>query len=262
MATIEEETPPTTYLPSVGAPEYQCGAYGQWELKEKLGNSRERGYFNDFDHEPPGHYIVRDDHIWMSTSRLERESHAIHVTHATGTVVVCGVGMGMYLYNIAGLERVERILAVDIDPATIDLVRNATSFETWPGKDKIRFVNKDALKLTPADIGPGPVDYLYVDIWPELGNPEAIAQTQAIQAVVKAKTVGWWGQELDFIEWLYTHWPKQNAPTLPDLVDFMESIDMPIEEHSPAYLLACAQAGKVFSGYGATPSAKARRKRR
>jgi hypothetical protein len=262
MLTVEEKQPLSPHFSNVGAPEYEPGTYGEWALKEKPEDSNERGYFNDFDHEPPGYYIVRDNHVWMSTSRLERESHAIHVKHATGTVVVCGVGMGMYLYNIAGLERVERIVAIDLDPATIDLVQKATGFETWPGKDKIRFVNKDALKLTPADIGPGPVDYLYVDIWPELGNPQAIVETQAIQSVVNARTVGWWGQELDFIEWLYTHWPKQKEPTLPDLVDFMESIAMPIEEHSSDYILACGRAGAVYASYGATPSARARRKRR
>jgi hypothetical protein len=168
----------------------------------------------------------------------------------------------MYLYNIAAQERVEQIVAVDLDPAVIDLVQNATNFQTWPGRGKIRFVSKDALKLTPADIGPEPVDYLYVDIWPELGDPQAVAQTQAIQSAVNARTVGWWGQELDFIEWLYTHWPRQKMPTLADLVDFMESIQMPIEEHSAAYILACARAGAVFAGYGATPFAKAYRRNR
>jgi hypothetical protein len=65
--------------------------------------------------EPPGYFLERDGDMWMSTSRLERESHAIHVKHATGNVVVCGVGMGMYLFNIAGLDRVERIVAVELD---------------------------------------------------------------------------------------------------------------------------------------------------
>ena len=262
MPTLTEIEPPTPHLPSVTAPGYACGAYGGWTLREKSYDSRARGYFSDMDVEPPGHFLERDGDVWMSTSRLERESHAIHVKHATGNVVVCGVGMGMYLYNIAALERVERIIAVELDSAVIDLLHNATGFETWPGKEKIRFVNKDALKLTPADLGTNPIDYLYVDIWPELGNPDAIVQTQAIQSVVKAKTVGWWGQELDFIEWLYAHWPKQKEPTLPDLVDFMESIEMPIEEHSLEYILACAKAGGVFAHYGSTPFAKARRKRR
>ena len=262
MPTLAEKDPPSSPFPFVAAPDYQCGDYGRWTLKVKPDESRERGYFTRFDVEPPGYYLVRDGNIWMSTSRLERESHGLHLKHASGNVVVCGVGMGMYLFNIAALERVQQIVAVELDAAVIDLVKNATGFESWPGREKIRFVNKDALDLTPADIGLDSVDYLYVDIWPELGNPQAIAQTQAIQAVVKAKTVGWWGQELDFMEWLYTHWPKQKTPTLADLVDFMESIGLPIDEHTPAYMTACAQAGAVFAEYGKTPFAVAQRKRR
>lgn len=262
MPNQAEQNISSPHLPSVAAPEYECGDYGRWTLKLKAGESRERGYFTGFDVEPPGYYLVRDGDIWMSTSRLERESHALHVKHARGKVVVCGVGMGMYLFNIAAMEAVEQIVAVEVDPAIIDLVRNAANFESWIGQEKIRFVNKNALQLTPADLGPEPVDFLYVDIWPELGNPQAIAQTQAIQAIVNANMVGWWGQELDFLEWLYTHWPRQSAPALADLVDFMESIQMPIEEHTPDYILACAQAGKVYAEYGRMPFALAQRKRR
>jgi len=243
-------------------PEYRCGTYGAWTLKHKPGDSLERGYFTGTDTEPPGYYLVRNGDIWMSTSRLERESHAVHLKHARGNVVVCGIGMGMYLYNIAAHPLVEQIIAVDIDAEIIDLVQQATDFQTWPGKSKIRFVNKDAMQLTAGDIGMEQVDYLYVDIWPELGNPRAVAQTQAIQAVVNARTVGWWGQEIDFIDWLFHHWPKQQQPALADFVDFTESIGLPIEEHTAAYLLGCRQAGTVFATYGSLPFAVSQRKRR
>src|SRR5258708_4132125 len=132
-------------LPRLEVPDYYCGVYGDWTLKEKPGESFERGYFTGYDTEPPGHYIMRNGHIWMSTSRLERESHAIHLKHARGNVVMCGVGMGMYLYNISCQPEVERIIAVDLDPNVIELVQNATNFQEWPGRDKIRFVHKDAL---------------------------------------------------------------------------------------------------------------------
>ena len=198
----------------------------------------------------------------MSTSRLERESHAVHLKYAKGNVVVCGVGMGMYLYNIACREKVERIVAVDLDPCVIELVQNATRFESWPGRDKIRFVNRNALELTPADIGSDPVDYLYVDIWPELGNPQAIPQTQAIQSIVNAATVGWWGQEIDFIDWLFSQRPGREVPSAQDFLDFMKQTGLPIEEHSAAFMTGCRQAGIVFADYGLLPFALAMRKGR
>src|SRR6185437_15577773 len=116
-------------------PDYQCGYYGEWELKQKLGDSFERGYFTGFDTEPPGHFIVKDRHVWMSTSRLERESHSFHLKHARGNVVMCGVGMGLYLFNLAASPQVERICAVELDPNVIELVKNATGFESWPGRE-------------------------------------------------------------------------------------------------------------------------------
>jgi hypothetical protein len=241
-------------LPFPQSPNYCCGTYGNWSLEEKFGDSFERGYFTGFDVEPPGHYLVNDGDIWMSTSRLERESHAVHLKHAKGNVVVCGVGMGMFLFNIASQPMVDRIVAIDLDANVINLVRHATHFESWLGREKIRFVNKDALKLNPADIGLEQVDYLYVDIWPELGMAEAVAQTQMIQSVVKGQKVGWWGQEINFIDWLCPHKPQGHLPGISDLVDFMQAIGLPIEEQSAAYVRACQQAEKLFGTYRASLS--------
>jgi hypothetical protein len=240
-------------LPFPQSPDYHCGKYGSWTLKEKLGDSFECGYFTGFDDEPPGHFLVSaQNHVWMSTSRLERESHAIHMKYAKGNVVVCGVGMGMYLFNIASLPRVNQIVAVDLDANVIDLVRHATAFESWQGGEKIRFVNKNALQLTSADIGMGQVDYLYVDIWPELGMAEAVTQTQKIQSIVKARKVGWWGQEIDFIDWLFTRRPKEHLPAVADFIDFARVTGLPIEEHSDEYVFGCRQAAQLFSAYRAS----------
>ena len=236
-------------LPYPATPTYSIGKYGAWTLHEKSRITSERGYFTGFDEEPKGHFLVRDGDIWMSTSRLERESHAIHVKHARGNVVVCGVGMGMYLYNIAALPAVTKIVAVEIDADIIDLVQRATNFASWPGHEKISFVNRNALELSPADIGNHPIDYLYVDIWPELGNPEAIPHTQAIQAMVNARRVGWWGQELDFMEWLFDRRPRDHVATPADLLEFIRATGLRVEEQSPSYLLACRHAAAVFSGY-------------
>lgn len=123
-------------LPLPQPPTYSCGRYGNWALEEKLGDTFERGYFTGFDVEPPGHYLVNGGDIWMSTSHLERESHAVHLKHAKGNVVVCGVGMGMFLFNIASQPTVDRIVAIDLDSNVINLVRHLTNFKAWVGRDK------------------------------------------------------------------------------------------------------------------------------
>ncbi len=238
-------------LPYPQSPQYSCGKYGEWALRDKPLESIER-LFTDFDNEPPGNYLIKNGHIWMSTSRLERESHAIHLKHAKGNVLVCGVGMGMYLFNIAAKPEVEKIIAVDLDPVILDLVQQATGFKSWVGWDKITFVRKDALELSPEDLGPEQIDYLYIDIWPELGNPEALAQTRMIQSVVDAKRVGWWGQEIDFMDWLSGHRAKNHLPVTADLADFMRAVGMRVEEQTANYLMGCRQADQVFAKYRAT----------
>jgi hypothetical protein len=72
-------------FPYPDAPPYSTGQYGDWTLYAKPEATYERGYFTGFGVEPPGHYLVRDGHIWMSDSRLERESHALHLKHAAGS---------------------------------------------------------------------------------------------------------------------------------------------------------------------------------
>lgn len=248
-------------LPYPASPSYCCGDYRGWALKYKAVETMELGYFTGYGAEPPGHYLENQGDVWMSTSRLERESHAVHLRHARGTVVVCGAGMGMYLFNIAALPAVDRIVAVDRDAAVIDLVRRGTGFDDWAGRDKIRFVHRDALRLTPDDLGPGPVDYLYVDIWPELGDPAAVSQTRAIQAVVGATTVGWWGQELDFVEWAFHHRPPGHAVDVADLHAFMAAHGLRIEEPTASYVAGCRRAAEVYSAYGTLPFAAALRAR-
>lgn len=246
-------------FPYPASPPYSTGRYGEWTIWDKPEETRELGYFTGFGAEPPGHYLVRDGHIWMSDSRLERESHAVHLKHARGNVVVCGVGMGMYLFNIAALPRVERIIAVDMERSVMDLVQHATGFDDWPGRRKITFVLKNALELTPEDIGPHPIDFLYVDIWPELGDPGTVSQTRAIQAVVKADKVGWWGQELDFVQWLFEHRPKGHVPTLADHVAFEATVGLPMDKASVDYVSGCSRAGTVYANYGTLPFAMANR---
>ncbi|MDB5295542.1 MAG: hypothetical protein JWO31_1525 [Phycisphaerales bacterium] len=248
------------HLPYPSAPDYLCGDYRGWSLRHKPVETTERGYFTGLGAEPPGHYLENQGDVWMSTSRLERESHAVHVDRARGTVVVCGVGMGLYLFNVAGRPEVDRVIAVDRDGSTIDLVQRGTGFDRWPGRDKVTFVHADALKLTPADLGGAAADYLYVDIWPELGDPAAVRDTQAIQAVVRAKAVGWWGEELDFVEWVFQNRPRGHVPDVADLRAFAAETKLPpAEEPSAAYVESCLRAAKVYAADGSLAFAVAHR---
>ena len=239
-------------LPYPTSPPYRCGAFGGgWTMKHKAEETVERGYFTGLGAEPPGHYLEHDGYCWMSTSRLERESHAVHVARARGTVVVCGVGMGMYLHNIVARPKVDRVVAVDRDPAVIAMIRgDGAGIETWTGREKLRFVQADALRLTPDDLraatGGATVDYLYVDIWPELCDSSAVSHVQAIQRVVGAAEVGWWGQEVDFVEWAFHRRPAGHEPGVDDLRAFIAETGLWTGEPTAAYVAACRRAAAVY----------------
>lgn len=138
---------------------------------------------------------------------------------------------------------------------------SATGFDDWVGHNKVTFLHKDALALTPGDFGDSRADYLYVDIWPELADPGAVTETRAIQDVVNARSVGWWGQELDFIEWAFHYRSHGHAVTVDDLRAFAEACGLAIGERSEAYVQACRAAAAVYATYGSLSFAIATRER-
>jgi hypothetical protein len=224
MATHSPYRPESSILP-----EYKVGPFGNWRVttthrpdklallddEEKLSaNAR---YTKSYRYSKTGthaekhfHMLQKQEedgawHTWMCTSMLEIESQVIHVHYATGTVVVVGVGMGMTLKAIADKPEVKRVLAIDIDPQIINFIHEMTDFEHWEGRHKITFLQADALALDQDWMiahGFYEPDYLYVDIWPVLMDDRSMPDTQAVQEVLNAKALGFWGQEVEFIAWL------------------------------------------------------------
>jgi hypothetical protein len=127
---------------------------------------------------------------------------------------------------------------VELDPQVIDLLRQAADFETWPGFEKLRVVITDGLSYLP-DL---PVDHLYADIWATPGEAQSIPDMQRIQANVRAKQAGWWGQELLFVDWL-----AGETPTLEKYTAWAEALGLPlIERDNPAYPAAVEQVSRSY----------------
>jgi hypothetical protein len=86
------------------------------------------------------------------------------------------------------------------------------------------------------------VDHLYADIWATPGEQRAITDMQRIQANVRARQVGWWGQELLFLDWL-----AGETPTVENYSDWANELGLPlIEQDSPAYTVAVEQVSKSY----------------
>jgi hypothetical protein len=231
-------------MPYPDVPKYVPGTYGAWTLVD-MPAFRQYGYFTPRRREEAYSGLVRDDRVWMTSSRMERESHAFHLGVARGRAVVCGVGMGMYLYNLCRLDRVRQIIAIDIDADVIELLQRATDYASWPGREKIRFVHADARQAPAEQIGAEPADHLYVDIWPDLGTAEALPETRQIQSIVHAKQVGYWGQEIDFGHW---HAARRGArrPSILDGAAFSRHCRLPLGQLPQPYLEAACAAQNLF----------------
>ena len=139
--------------------------------------------------------LVRDGLTWMSLSPKELESQMPHLAAAHGTVVVCGLGMGVMAYAVSARASVERLVVVDKDPEVIAMFHRFADFDNWPQRHKIEIVEADAREVRVDN-----VDFLYADIWPFLRMDCMVPDMQAIQANIAAPSCGYWGQELDMVD--------------------------------------------------------------
>ncbi len=139
--------------------------------------------------------LVRDGRTWMSLVPGEMESQMPHLAAARGTVVVCGLGMGVMAYAVSARRAVERVVVVEKDPEVIAMFRQFADFETWPQRAKIDIVEADARQVRVDG-----VDFLYADIWPCYRMDCMVPDMQAIQGNIQAPLCGYWGQELDMVD--------------------------------------------------------------
>ena len=207
----------------------------------------QRGYWSGFDWEPCFWYLVRDGRVWMSTSRMERESHALHLKHAKGVVVVCGVGLGMFLYNVCCKPDVTRVIAVDIDEHLLSWCRERA--RRWVGGDKIKFLYADAKELNRTmlsrEFGVQELpDYLYVDIWSDMDPDCALPDVQHIQGNVRARVVSWWTQEIAFVRWCMESGVPKGKIDLDAFDCWSLDTGLLTPERSGAYLRYCVAVAR------------------
>jgi len=188
--------------PEPVVPRYRPASIGKWKCSPTPAGNAILGYWRPQNWVPPGWMFERKTGNkwvkWMSLTPMELESHMPHIAAARGTVVVAGLGMGMYLYNILRKPEVTRVIVLERDKAVVKLLSHTAQFTTWQGSSKLELVIGDAFNYRP-DF---PVDYLYADIWEFLGDERALPDTQILQANIQAKEVGFWGQEWDYIDYL------------------------------------------------------------
>jgi hypothetical protein len=188
-------------------PRWNSGQVGSWSLRPRM-QGYASSYLAETALQPAHSCLSRGGEVWMCDSLLELESHAWHVHRAHGSVLVGGLGMGLYAALAAAKPTVARVLVTETDREVVELFRR-TLDQNWPGLDKIRIVQADVtdpdFALQVPILLPDGVDCLYVDIWPDYPNTHASAQTSALARRTHAHEAGWWGQELGFADWCANH---------------------------------------------------------
>jgi peptidoglycan hydrolase-like protein with peptidoglycan-binding domain len=182
-------------------PVYQEASVGEWRIiKRPYGkNIRQRkrcvGYWSN-DSVVKSRYswtLFKEERVWMSLTPMELESQGYHARLAHGRVVVAGLGMGAVVSTLLTNPRVSHITVIEQDAHVIELLKKSAVWFTE--SPRLEIENMNALDYVPA-ITP---DTFIADIWPMLGADEAVTQMKLMQANIEAKTIGWWGQEIDLV---------------------------------------------------------------
>lgn len=187
---------PDLPFPSMPAPPYNPVRGANWSLDQAYIIASP-GYFTGPRALTWMNYLLKRDGIaWMSLTPGEVESQAPHVAAARGTVVVCGLGMGVVAYAMSARQAVERVVVVERDPEVIAMFHAFSNFEHWPQRTKVEIVQSDACTFRMDG-----VDFLYADIWPYYRMDTMLPDMRRMHANMPAPLCGYWGQELDMVDW-------------------------------------------------------------
>lgn len=159
---------------------------------------------------------------WMSLTPMEMESQELGCRHASGHVVVMGLGMGWAAANAALNPAVTRVTVVERDPEVIEVVGQSGVFGQVPaGAAPITVIAGDAYAFTPD----APVDTLLADIWLPLFGAERDQEVRRMRANTGARRVYFWGQEM-----VIAHRARRAglAPTRETVAGIIADMDLPL----------------------------------
>ena len=188
---------PKEFTPLI-TPQYKTASLEDWSLFQCNAQNHPRkvlAYYRNNVDLPRNYWVLtQNETVWMSLTPMELESQGYHGRMATGHVVVAGLGMGALVHHLLNYNsKVTKVTVVETNPKVVEILALATDWFV-PGK-RLEVVIGDARQFVPNQT----IDTLIVDIWPGLGQPNAASDVQAIQNNVRAKIVGWWGQELSLV---------------------------------------------------------------
>lgn len=231
-------SPPGLPYPSMPVPRFKAGRFGEWRLERPFIIACP-GYFNG----PMAMtwrnaVMARGGVTWMSLTPGEMESQLPHLAAARGKVVICGLGMGVMAYAVTALKAVREVVVIDRDPEVIAMVSDSAGIDSWPQSGKLTIVEADAREVRVEG-----VDFLYADIWPTYRMDCMVPDMQAIHRNIPAPRCGYWGQELDMVDWALARGATREDFSAAHVEAFIAETGLPlIGGGEPRYAELCRMA--------------------
>ena len=97
----------------------------------------------------------------MSNTPMEQITHIKAINNARGNILVAGLGLGMYLYNIKDKKNIESITVVEYSDEVIQMV--GKYFKEY---DKIKIIKDNIFDYIPNI----KYDFAFFDIWSDISE--------------------------------------------------------------------------------------------
>lgn len=169
---------------------FEAFTYDELQIDEK--EYKEHTPFGYFNEEFPYLALVKDENIWMSVIPHEINTMKEPIKNAKGKVLVLGLGMGYYLFNIASKKDVTSIDVLESDPIVIDIF-NKYLLNKMPNYEKINIILGDGIEYLKTSKA---YDYVFIDIWHNVGDGESL--------YLKCKSLEKYHKNAKFDYWIET----------------------------------------------------------
>ena len=106
--------------------------------------------------------VEKKGRVWMSLIPHEIETMKEPIAKAKGSVLVLGIGLGYYAYEVSNKEDVTRVTLVENDPEVIAFFKDAL-LPHFPHKEKIEIIEGDGIAYMASK--QSQYDFAFVDIY-------------------------------------------------------------------------------------------------
>ena len=145
---------------------YQLFPCGHTRLTDQGREIPAIGYFSQRFSYPA---VLENGREWMTVTPNEIETMAPDLQAAQGRVAVLGLGLGYFAFMAAQKKSVSAVTIVEREAAAIALFQ-AHLLPQFPEKEKITVCAGDALDFLGRSPDDWPFDYVFIDLWHDVGD--------------------------------------------------------------------------------------------